>query len=192
MDPNNNLSGTPSTTPMSPTEPSSQNAFEQLNNLSNELSNINPAAQVANAAMNGATPVVTTTDVNAMDVDPTPTIQNVPTFAPTVTGSQMPTFGVPSGQMPSNIMPPAPAATSVSLAPSAGFQSNATATVSAAPNGGTPSFAQDPLVAQELNQPSVPFNNPATTSSAPSASSVPSAPVAPAIPDFSAEPAPDP
>ena len=57
MDPNNTINPTPGLTP----DP-------------NEKVTINPATDVANAAMNGATPVVATTDLNASDIPAEPVL----------------------------------------------------------------------------------------------------------------------
>ena len=97
MDPNNNL------------EPVIDTAA-----LEAAMTDVNPAASVADAAMGGATPVVTTIYDNAADVAPEPTLQ-------------MPTMEAQA--------PETPAEGPVTLAPSADFQMGETATVSAVQNG---------------------------------------------------------
>ncbi len=96
----------------------------------------NPATTVANAAMSGAAPVVTTTDPNAIDVNPEPTLQ-APVLDPSALG----------------ITPEAPAAAangSVTIAPSADFQMGAVSTVSAVQNGsdGNLAASADTMVGQ--------------------------------------------
>lgn len=120
---------------------------------------VNPAATVADAAMNGATPVVTTTDLNAADVAPEPTLQTpvldtsvldaaalgaAPAPAPAPVAAPAPTLApepvlVPTPDAAAPALTPTPEAPAeegpVSLAPSADFQMGEVSTVSAVQNG---------------------------------------------------------
>ena len=110
----------------------------------NAMPEVNPAADVAAAAMSGAEPVVTTTDLTASDVAPEPTLQ---TIAPT-----------PISEAPVEEGP-------VSLAPSADFQMGEVATVSAVQNGADGNLAaqgDEIMIGQPLEptQPESPMDNP--------------------------------
>ncbi len=121
MDPNNNL------------EPVIDTAA-----LEAAMADMNPAASVADAAMGGATPVVTTTDDMASDVAPEPTLQ-----APTLEAPVAP------------VAPETPVEGPVSLAPSADFQMSETATVSALQNGADGNLAAQNtaiMIGQPLEQ----------------------------------------
>lgn len=104
----------------------------------------NPATTIANAAMGGATPVVTTTDPNATDVNPEPTLQ-------------APVLDAPLDPSALGLTPEVTAANgSVTIAPSADFQMGAVSTVSAVQNGDDGNLAAnaDTMVSQtaELEQ----------------------------------------
>ncbi|MBP5512462.1 hypothetical protein J6X90_03685, partial [Candidatus Saccharibacteria bacterium] len=104
----------------------------------------NPATTIANAAMGGATPVVTTTDPNATDVNPEPTLQ-------------APVLDAPLDPSALGLTPEVTAANgSVTIAPSADFQMGAVSTVSAVQNGddGNLAASADTMVGQtaELEQ----------------------------------------
>lgn len=83
----------------------------------------NPAATIANAAMNGATPVVTTTDLNASDVAPEPTLQT-PVLDTSALGAPiLDTAALEANAITETTPAPAPEDNGpVSLAPSADFQ----------------------------------------------------------------------
>ena len=83
----------------------------------------NPAATIANAAMNGATPVVTTTDLNASDVAPEPTLQT-PVLDTSALGAPiLDTAALEANAIAEATPAPAPEDNGpVSLAPSADFQ----------------------------------------------------------------------
>ncbi|MBQ2638812.1 hypothetical protein IJF91_01995 [Candidatus Saccharibacteria bacterium] len=144
MDPNNNL--TPGATPVPAPEPMTPEPIAP-EPLAPEPVIPNPAVDVANAAMAGATPVVTTTDLNAMDVPAEPALQMSPD----------PNLQTPDLQAPvldPNVLAQEPEGP-VSLAPSAGFEMPEVATVSATPNGADPNLASinDPLSQVEVGAP---------------------------------------
>ncbi|MBP5674889.1 hypothetical protein J6W91_01000 [Candidatus Saccharibacteria bacterium] len=135
----------------------------------NQNTEVNPAAAVADAAMNGATPVVTTTDLNAADVAPEPTLQ-APVLDPNALatpGAVAPDPGLaapgvvapdPGFAAPGAVAPEAPAEDTgpVSLAPSADFQMGEVSTVSAVQNGADGNLAasaDDVMVGQPLEEP---------------------------------------
>lgn len=123
----------------------------------NALPEANPAADIANAAMAGAEPIVTTTDLNATDVAPEPTLQ-------------MPT---PESEVPTTPAAEAPAEGPVSLAPSADFQMGEVSTVSAVQNGADGNLAaanEEVLIGQPLD------NEQPLDSSQPEAQTQPEAP----------------
>lgn len=93
-----------------------------------EANNSNPAADVANAALAGAEPVVKTTDLNAADVAPEPTLQpaGLTPTEPSITAPVEAPVEAPA-ETPADDGP-------VTLAPSADFQMGEVSTVSAAPN----------------------------------------------------------
>ena len=144
MDPNNNL-----IPGVAPTTPNPMPAPAPMPTPTPAPAVINPAADVANAAMNGATPVVTTTDLNAADVPAEPALQ-IPT-APL----EQPTAPLQPTD-PTQMLAPAPAEPAeegpVTLAPSADFQMPEVSTVSAMPNGADPNLAQ-PGFESPLDQP---------------------------------------
>lgn len=125
-------------TPMPASSPASEPAIpdlaaqleQPLAELNNQMQN--PAVDVANAAMAGATPVVTTTDLNAADVPAEPALQMAPLE---------PTLQAPLNQT-APLEPELPEGP-VSLAPSAGFEMPEVATVSATPNGADPNLAMN-------------------------------------------------
>ena len=122
MDPNNNLTPgvmpAPAPEPVAPEPPVPEPLVPEQPVLEPVIPN--PAVDVANATMAGAAPVVTTTDLNAMDVPAEPALQISP-----------------------ELNPEGP----VSLTPSAGFEMPEVATVSATPNNADPNLASanDPL-----------------------------------------------
>lgn len=127
MDPNNNL------------EPVIDTAA-----LEAAMADMNPAASVADAAMGGATPVVTTTDDMASDVAPEPTLQAPTPIAPVAPAAPA-----------APVAPETPAEGPVSLAPSADFQMSETATVSALQNGADGNLAAanaEIMIGQPLEQ----------------------------------------
>ena len=156
MDPNNNL------------EPVIDTAA-----LEAAMMDMNPAASVADAAMGGATPVVTTTDDMASDVAPEPTLQ-APTFEAPVAPL------APEAPLASE----APVEGPVSLAPSADFQMRETSTVSAPQNGADGNLAaqnEEIMIGQPLEQ--APAEAPLTEVGA--APAPEESLGAPAAPDFS-------
>ena len=133
----------------------------------------NPAATIADAAMNGATPVVTTTDLNASDVAPEPTLQT-PVLdtsalgAPVLDTAALEAAAAAETAAPENNGP-------VSLAPSADFQMDAVSTVSAVQNGADGNLAaqnEDIMIGQPLEDPV----NAAEQTSAPDMNSASEAP----------------
>ncbi len=115
----------------------------------NTVPEANPAADVANAAMAGAEPVVTTTDETASDVAPEPTLQ-MPT--PEVAAPEAPAAEAPADDGP------------VSLAPSADFQMGEVSTVSAVQNGADGNLAaanDEIMIGQPLEQPAQDLSQPA-------------------------------
>ncbi len=127
MDPNNNL------------EPVIDTAA-----LEAAMTDVNPAASVADAAMGGATPVVTTIYDNAADVAPEPTLQ-----VPTLEAPAAPAAPV------APIASEAPAEGPVTLAPSADFQMSETSTISAVQNGADGNLAaqnEEIMIGQPLEQ----------------------------------------
>lgn len=132
----------------------------------------NPAATIADAAMNGATPVVTTTDLNASDVAPEPTLQT-PVLdtsalgAPVLDTAALEAAAAAETAAPENNGP-------VSLAPSADFQMDAVSTVSAVQNGADGNLAaqnEDIMIGQPLEDPV----NAAEQTSAPDMNATPEA-----------------
>ena len=113
MDPTNNLVPDIGTTPEAPALESQDSPVIDTAALEAAMSSINPASDVANAAMNGATPVVTTTDDSASDVAPAPTLQI----------SEEPAEPAPAEEV-TPAAEPAPIEGPVNLAPSAEFQMN--------------------------------------------------------------------
>lgn len=127
----------------------------------------NPAATVADAAMNGATPVVTTTDPTASDVAPEPTLQAPAPDAPVLDTSVLDAsaLGAPAPDATPALDPalatPAPEAPAddgpVSLAPSADFQMGEVSTVSAVQNGADGNLAaaadNEVMIGQPFEQP---------------------------------------
>lgn len=112
----------------------------------------NPAATIADAAMNGATPVVTTTDLNASDVAPEPTLQT-PVLdtsalgAPILDTAALEAAAAAETAAPENNGP-------VSLAPSSDFQMDAVSTVSAVQNGADGNLAaqnEEVMIGQPLD-----------------------------------------
>ena len=110
----------------------------------NQNPEVNPAATVADAAMSGAAPVVTTTDPNAADVAPEPTLQ-----APILDPSALTAPAATPVDAPAQEGP-------VSIAPSADFQMDAVSTVSAVQNGADGNLAaanNDVMIGQPFEQP---------------------------------------
>ena len=117
----------------------------------------NPAATIANAAMNGATPVVTTTDLNASDVAPEPTLQT-PVLDTSALGAPiLDTAALEANAIAEATPAPAPEDNGpVSLAPSADFQMGEVSTVSAVQNGADGNLAaqnEDIMIGQPLGGP---------------------------------------
>lgn len=129
----------------------------------------NPAAAIANAAMNGATPVVTTTDPTASDVAPEPTLQVPEPAAPAAPVLDTSVLDASALAAPAAPAAPAPAPEApaeggpVSLAPSADFQMGAVSTVSAVQNGQDGNLAattDEVMIGQPLEQNDAPVENP--------------------------------
>jgi uncharacterized protein YpmB len=154
MDPTNNLVPGDAAAPAEPipAAPAPESPAEPVIDtaaLESAMAGINPAASVADAAMNGATPVVTTTDETAADVAPEPTLQ----MPEPATEPLAPAPEAPASEGP------------VTIAPSADFQMSETSTVSAVQNGadGNLAAAQDEImIGQPLEAPATEVGAPAT------------------------------
>ena len=130
-------------------------------NLEPETPGLNPAADVANAALAGATPVVTTTDLNANDVAPETALQTpaLEAPAPEALAAPAPTLETPT--VGAQVAEPVSNG-SVTITPSADFQMGEVATVSAVQNGADANLAaaaNDILVGTPL-EPQTPAENP--------------------------------
>ena len=117
----------------------------------------NPAATIADAAMNGATPVVTTTDLNASDVAPEPTLQTPVLDTSALGAPVLDTAALEAAAIAETTPAPAPEDNGpVSLAPSADFQMGEVSTVSAVQNGADGNLAaqnEDIMIGQPLEDP---------------------------------------
>lgn len=124
---------------------------------SNQNLGENPAATVADAAMNGATPVVTTTDLNASDVAPEPTLQTPVLDTSALGAPVLDTAALEAAAIAETTPAPAPEDNGpVSLAPSADFQMGEVSTVSAVQNGADGNLAaqnEDIMIGQPLEDP---------------------------------------
>ncbi len=130
MDPTNNLVPGDATNPAEPVIDTAA--------LEAAMADINPAADVADAAIGGATPVVTTTDDNAADVAPEPALQT-PVLSPDDTTAV------------AEPLPEGP----VSLTPSSDFQMSETSTVSAVQSGADGNLAannEEVMIGQPLEE----------------------------------------
>ena len=133
--------------------------YYNISTMEENTNEVNPAADVANAALAGATPIVTTTDETAADVAPAPALQMPPELGaepipapitepitpvePLAPAAEPASVAEPTPILDPNLVAPTEPETTgpVSLAPSADFNISETATASALPNGADANLA---------------------------------------------------